>query len=55
LINNYNEIYNENKRLQDEITKKNTEITQITELLKGKVSVDDYTEYVEDAEDAGEI
>jgi hypothetical protein len=38
LVNNYNQIYNENKRLQDEITNKNAEITQITELLKGKVS-----------------
>jgi hypothetical protein len=36
LVNNYNQIYNENKRLQEEITKKNAEITEITELLKGK-------------------
>ena len=36
LVNNYNQIYNENKRLQEEITKKNAEITEITELLKSK-------------------
>jgi hypothetical protein len=34
LINNYNQIYNENKRLQDELTIKNAEIAKIAELLK---------------------
>jgi hypothetical protein len=38
LVNNYNQIYNENKRLQDEITNKNAEIAEITELLKDNAS-----------------
>jgi hypothetical protein len=38
LVNNYNQIYNENKRLQEEITNKNMEITQISELLKGRAA-----------------
>jgi hypothetical protein len=47
LVNNYNQIYNENKRLQEEITKKNAEITEITELLKGKTG-----DAVDEADDA---
>ena len=33
LINNYNYLYNENKRLKDEINNKNSEIIEIKELL----------------------
>jgi hypothetical protein len=33
LINNYNYLYNENKRLNDEINNKNSEIIEIKELL----------------------
>jgi len=46
VVNNYNLVYNENKRLQEEIANKNAEITQISELLKSKVSeVFENTEY----------
>jgi hypothetical protein len=33
LVNNYNYIYSENKRLQEDINNKNSQISEIKELL----------------------